>query len=204
MNQSPSLSATFLLSAMTLRACPADEVPEVAFVGRSNSGKSSTLNCITGNRKLARVGKTPGRTRALNLFEVQSGGRFVDLPGYGYAKASRQAQREWNAAAADYLQHRRNLAGLVIVTDCRRTLTDMDGTMLEWAVTRGVPCLLLLNKADKLKLNARLKALHEMQAALSGVDELSVLLFSAVSGLGKPNALEWMDATLSNLQVRSD
>ena len=122
MSDLPTLSAEFLGSAAQLWQCPQDDVVEVAFVGRSNAGKSSTLNRVASNKRLARVSKTPGRTRLINLFDTSWGFRIVDLPGYGYAKASQSERASWNAAVDEYLEHRTNLQGLVLVMDARHPL----------------------------------------------------------------------------------
>ena len=187
-----SIQASFLLSANSLEACPQDSVPEVALVGRSNSGKSSTLNPLTGNRKLARVSKTPGRTQSLNFFVAQDAGRLVDLPGYGYAKAQRTLQQDWSSVASQYLETRSNLVGLIIVVDARRMLTAMDVHMLEWTIDRDLRTLLLLNKADKLKHSVKLKTFREVEAQMKDQHLVSSLLFSAVSDVGNVEASQWI------------
>ena len=176
------LVSTFLGSADRLSACPVDAVREVCFVGRSNAGKSSTLNRLTGSRRLARVSKTPGRTQLINFFEVQSGGRLVDLPGYGFARASKSRRDAWGASIDDYLRQRSNLVGVVLVMDARRPLQAYDADMAEWCQGRAMPMLALLNKADKLKRGARLTALRTVRDELA--DRGQALLFSAQAGLG--------------------
>ncbi len=182
-----TLASTFLTSADRLERCPFDDVPEVAFVGRSNAGKSSTLNRLTGSRNLARVSKTPGRTRLINFFTVADGGRLVDLPGYGYAKAPKARREAWGRAIDDYLNQRANLVGVVLVMDVRRPLQPFDQDMMAWCGTRDVPLLTLLNKADKLKRGARNQMLRTVQAGLN--DRAWALLFSAVTGLGSAQAV---------------
>ena len=178
------LSARFLTSASTLAQCPPDDEPEVAFAGRSNAGKSSTLNRLTGSRRLARVSKTPGRTRLINFFAVQGGGRLVDLPGYGYAKAGKAERARWSQAIDDYLTRREMLAAVVLIMDARHPLQPFDVQMLDWAAQTETPLLALLNKSDKLKQGARI-AVHRAvarQLADTGVGE--AIPFSAASGLG--------------------
>ena len=178
------LSARFLTSASTLAQCPPDDEPEVAFAGRSNAGKSSTLNRLTGSRRLARVSKTPGRTRLINFFAVEGGGRLVDLPGYGYAKAGKAERARWSQAIDDYLTRREMLAAVVLIMDARHPLQPFDVQMLDWAAQTETPLLALLNKSDKLKQGARI-AVHRAvtrQLADSGVGE--AIPFSAASGLG--------------------
>ena len=180
------LTSTFLASADRLQRCPVDDVPEVCFVGRSNAGKSSTLNRLTGSKSLARVSKTPGRTQLINFFAVASGGRLVDLPGYGYAKAPKARRDAWGKAIDDYLSHRDNLVGIVLVMDARRPLQPFDKHMIDWAQTRSLPMLALLNKADKLKRNAQAQALRAVQAEMA--ERWHGMLFSAQTGLGAGEA----------------
>src|SRR5437868_744606 len=123
----------FLLSAWEPRQFPADDGAEVAFVGRSNAGKSSALNAITGRRDLARTSKTPGRTQLINFFALKERQRLADLPGYGYAKVPAEMQRHWRELMGRYVETRASLVGLAIVMDARRPLTDFDWQMLSWA-----------------------------------------------------------------------
>ena len=189
------LVCNFLTSADSLAHCPRDEEREVAFAGRSNSGKSSSLNRLTGRRNLARVGKTPGRTQLINFFAVAGGGRLVDLPGYGYAKVSKAHRQAWGRAIDDYLNERPNLAALVLVMDARHPLQPFDNDMLDWCTAREMPLLALLNKADKLKRGARTLALRNVSAALPAGG--SALLFSAADGLGRAEALAFLRSRLS-------
>lgn len=191
------LQAAFLTSAPGLRQCPPADTPEVAFAGRSNAGKSSVLNRLTGSRSTAKVSKTPGRTQLLNFFTVAGGGRLVDLPGYGYARAAREAQREWQRSVNDYLSNRRSLAGVVLVTDIRHPGQPFDVDLMQWAVASELPLLVLLNKADKLKRNAQLSALRALQAETAAAQLVTVLLFSATSGLGADDAIRWVRERLT-------
>lgn len=192
MSELPTLSAEFLSSAAQLSQCPQDDVVEVAFVGRSNAGKSSTLNRVAANKRLARVSKTPGRTRLINLFATSWGFRIVDLPGYGYAKASQSERAAWNAAVDEYLEHRANLQGLVLVMDARHPLKPFDQRMLDWASERVLSVRVLLNKADKLKRNAQFRTAAEVQRHVAGSELITVQLFSAASGLGSDELSAWM------------
>ena len=179
------LDATFLTSAPDLRRCPRDDVPEVAFAGRSNAGKSSVLNQITGNKRMAKVSKTPGRTQLLNFFDVRTGGRLVDLPGYGYAKAGKAAQAEWQRAVNNYLSHRDNLTALVLVMDIRHPNQAFDQEILAWSAASALPVRALLNKADKLSTSKQQKAVNELQRAYAQHPTLTVQAFSALRGLGR-------------------
>ena len=181
------LASEFLTSADRLDACPRDDVAEVAFAGRSNAGKSSTLNRLTGRRQLARVSKTPGRTQLINFFTVNEGGRLVDLPGYGYARAAKSRQQAWGEAVDQYLNRRPNLVGLVLVIDARHPLKPFDRDMINWCAARSLPLLTLLNKADKLKRGERAKVRRSVEAEVP--PGTRTLLFSAVTGMGAVEAI---------------
>jgi len=178
------LDATFLTSAPDLKRCPKDETPEIAFAGRSNAGKSSVLNQLTGNRRTAKVSKTPGRTQLLNFFSLNQGGRLVDLPGYGYAKASKNAQAQWQAAVNHYLSHRDNLVELILVTDIRHPNQPYDQELLDWSAASELPMHVLLNKCDKLSRSAQDKALQAFKRQHQEHPCLSVQCFSALKGIG--------------------
>lgn len=146
----PYSKAVFLKSAARVDQLPADSGYEVAFAGRSNAGKSSALNCLTGIKSLARTSKTPGRTQLINLFSLDEERRLVDLPGYGYAKVALQVKLEWQKNLAHYLEVRESLKGLIILMDIRHPLKDLDQMMIDWALNRDLPVHVLLTKADKL------------------------------------------------------
>ena len=198
-NRVSPIEAKFLTSAAALRDCPVDDVPEVAFVGRSNAGKSSTLNRLTGTRKLARVSKTPGRTQLINFFDTQLGGRLVDLPGYGYAKASRARQASWSAAVDDYLQRRDNLVAVVLVMDARHPLQPFDIAMIDWAVTRLMPLTVLLNKSDKLKQGQRAAARRTVMEKIGANERIDVVVFSAQTGAGAQETIALVSAYLRSM-----
>ena len=198
------LEATFLTSAPDLRRCPPADAPEVAFAGRSNAGKSSVLNQLSGNRRTAKVSKTPGRTQLLNFFDVRQGGRVVDLPGYGYAKATVNAQQQWQKAVNHYLSYRDSLVGLVLVMDIRHPNQPFDEDMLNWAKESELPIHILLNKADKLGRNAQQQALSHMRRLYTDHPTASMQCFSATKGTGKAQLLalliEWLAAPLENTE----
>lgn len=164
---------------------PEENGPEVAIAGRSNAGKSSFLNRIAGHRQLARVSKTPGRTQLLNFFEVRGGGRLVDLPGYGYAKATKNAQAKWQQSVNSYLSYRDCLAGVVLVMDIRHPFQPFDQELMNWSAASQLPLHILLNKADKLKSGARSQALLQAQKRLANADTVTVQCYSALTGLGQ-------------------
>lgn len=146
----PYSKAVFIKSAARVDQLPADIGYEVAFAGRSNAGKSSALNCLTGIKSLARTSKTPGRTQLINLFGLDDERRLVDLPGYGYAKVALQVKLEWQKNLAHYLEVRSSLKGLVLLMDIRHPLKDLDQMMIDWSLNRQLPVHILLTKADKI------------------------------------------------------
>lgn len=174
----------FLLSVDALRQLPVDRGLEVAFAGRSNAGKSSALNLLTGQRNLARTSKTPGRTQLLNFFEITTERYLVDLPGYGYAKVPEVRRRHWHELVQRYLSERRSLVGLVLVMDVRHPVTERDRLLLEWGADRGLAVHALLTKADKLRRGAAAATLHQVRDALASYPQTSVQLFSALNGSG--------------------
>ena len=185
----PSLftAARFTQSAPSLKQCPPDRGVEVAFAGRSNAGKSSALNALTGNRKLARTSKTPGRTQLLNFFELDDGRRLVDLPGYGFAKVPKAMKEEWDRHLAQYLQERQSLRGLILLTDIRHPLQRYDWQMLKWAALATMPVHLLLTKADKLNRGAAQNTLLKVRRELEQqgfAHNTSVQTFSALKRQG--------------------
>ncbi len=167
----------FVKSVAGLEALPADTGREVAFVGRSNAGKSSVLNALAGIRGLARASKTPGRTQLINYFSVAEGLYLVDLPGYGYARAAQAVQKQWGRLVESFFSSRRSLKGLVLVMDVRRPFSETDVQLLDWLKPLDLPVLALLNKADKISRSA---ALAVMQRAQPGLDaHIRLQLFSA-------------------------
>lgn len=176
----------FLTSAAAPAGFPADNGHEVAFAGRSNAGKSSALNAIAGVKNLARVSKTPGRTRLVNFFGLSGDQRLVDLPGYGYAEAPAAMRAGWERLMQDYFGARRSLAGLVLVMDIRQPLTAFDTQLLEWLAPRSLPVLGLLSKADKLSRGAGLRTLESLRVRVAR--EVQLQIFSAHSGAGADSA----------------
>ena len=151
MKANPYQQATFLKSAAKVSQLPEDTGIEVAFAGRSNAGKSSALNCLTGIRQLARASKTPGRTQLINLFTLgDEHSRLVDLPGYGYAKVALHIKHDWQKNLAHYLDVRQSLKGLILLMDIRHPLKDLDQMMIDWAIARDLPVHILLTKSDKI------------------------------------------------------
>jgi len=177
--------AQFLLSVNKFKQLPIDAGMEVAFAGRSNVGKSSAINVITGNHRLARTSKTPGRTQQLNFFELDDQRRLVDLPGYGYAKVPTQVRR--GKLLDRYFQERQSLIGLVLIMDIRHPLKPYDEQMLNWCDAAGLPVHVLFNKSDKLSRGAAQNCLQEVSRRLTS-EEVSLQLFSALKRSGLEQA----------------
>jgi GTP-binding protein len=190
--------ATFLRAAARLDQAPADEGREVAFAGRSNAGKSSAINTLCDQGRLARTSKRPGRTQQLVFFEIEEGRRLVDLPGYGYAKVSTAVKLQWQGVMAEYLRRRQSLAGLVVVMDIRHPLTDFDLQMLDWSRETSLPLLLLLTKSDKLNRGPGLAQLNRVRRAVAMEgDRVRVERFSSLEREGIEAVHEVLDQWLA-------
>ena len=176
--------ASFFKSAAKLSQCPENAGREVAFAGRSNAGKSSALNALTGSNKLARTSKTPGRTQLINFFQVQDDVFLVDLPGYGYAKVPEAMKKEWQHHMTDYLERRDALVGLVLLMDIRHPMKEFDQMMLNWSVSANLPLHILLTKADKLKQGAAKQVLNKLKQDLTRFPLVSTQLFSSLKRTG--------------------
>ena len=182
--------ASFSISAPNIQHLGADTGYEVAFVGRSNAGKSSALNKLARQKQLARTSKTPGRTQMINVFDLDEERRLIDLPGYGYAQVPLAMKKKWQNALSEYLHKRKCLRGVIVLMDIRHPLKDLDQDLIYWAVDANLPVLALLTKADKLKSGKRkAQTLFAREAALAFCGDVSVYAFSAQSGLGM-NELE--------------
>jgi GTP-binding protein len=198
-------AACFLTSASRLNQCPPDEGWEVAFAGRSNAGKSSAINCLTGNSKLARTSKTPGRTQLINFFSLSSRQRLVDLPGYGYAKVPEAVKRAWGRQIEQYLQNRQSLRGLILLMDVRHPLTEFDQRIIQWGMAADMPVHILLTKADKLKKGPAKSTLLKVRGALAGhADLVSIQLFSALKKTGLEELQRVLHAWLGDTSVLED
>ena len=152
MNNTYFNNAKFIGSYPSTEDLPADQGSEIAFCGRSNCGKSSILNALTNNKKLAKTSKTPGRTQSINVFEIKSNSDFkiIDLPGYGYAKVSKKMRATWGQEIEKYLMTRQCLNALCIIMDIRHPFKEDDESLIDWCESKDLPMILLLNKADKL------------------------------------------------------
>ncbi|WP_422136138.1 ribosome biogenesis GTP-binding protein YihA/YsxC [Endozoicomonas sp. ALD040] len=187
--------AKFLTSAPKLKLCPPDNGREVAFAGRSNAGKSSALNTLTGS-KIARTSKTPGRTQLINYFNIEESIHLVDLPGYGYAKVPEAVKIEWQKHLDDYLTNRESLVGLVLLVDIRHSLKEFDRMMLQWSIESRMPLHILLTKSDKLKSGVAKQALNNLKRELSEYPQISIQLFSALKKTGVDQLAQRLDTWL--------
>ncbi|MGR9071510.1 MAG: ribosome biogenesis GTP-binding protein YihA/YsxC [Gammaproteobacteria bacterium] len=186
--------AVFVKSASHVAEAPVDDGLEVAFAGRSNAGKSSAINTLTRQKSLARISKTPGRTQLLNFFQIGDRRRFVDLPGYGYAKVPTDVKKNWHRMMEKYLTERESLCGIVLVMDVRHPLTDFDWQMIAWCENAGTPLHVLLTKADKLKYGAAKNSLLKVQKELIRIAvPFQVQLFSALKASGIDEAHQRLD-----------
>jgi GTP-binding protein len=181
--------AVFFTTVNHLRDLPLHGGKEVAFVGRSNAGKSSAINTLANHTRLAYTSKTPGRTQHLNYFDL-GGNRFlVDLPGYGYAKVPPDVKAHWEGLLSEYLQTREALCGLVVIMDARHPLTELDEKMLDWFVPTGKPVHVLLTKSDKLSRQQASLTLNRVRAHLAEYfPHCSAQLFSSLKKTGTDEA----------------
>lgn len=189
--------ATFLKSAALLSQLPEDEGIEIAFAGRSNAGKSTAINVLTGIKGLAKTSKTPGRTQLINLFALDEKRRLVDLPGYGYAAVPQAIKQRWQHTLSRYLQQRNCLRGIILLMDIRHPLTEFDQHIVQWAHQAQLSLYILLTKADKLARGPALQVMKNCQKTLAQYNyEDNCQLFSALKGTGVEQArktiLHWL------------
>jgi len=196
--KNPYRQASFWFSVDSLAQLPADTGLEVAFAGRSNSGKSSAINAITEQNSLARISKTPGRTQQINFFRLDDAHRLVDLPGYGYAKVSEELKRKWQNTVEGYLNGRDSLAGILLTMDIRHPMKVFDEQMVAWCAQVNMPLHILLTKSDKLNrmgVTEAVRAVHKQLQSYPG--ESSVQAFSALKKTGVEEAItvlnRWLD-----------
>jgi GTP-binding protein len=184
-------SAAYVKSVSDPKSLPQDQLPEIAFAGRSNVGKSSALNRLINVKNLAKTSSTPGKTKLINFFLINKNLYFVDLPGYGYAKASKSMRKSWGKLVEDYLKTRENLKGTVLLIDSRRGPLEPDLQLSEWLDFYGKRKLIVLTKTDKLSRSALLKSVNKTCQILD-LDSNSLVIFSAKTGEGKDKILNWI------------
>jgi GTP-binding protein len=184
--------AEFVASYNDARNIPSDGRPQIAFAGRSNVGKSTLLNKLAGRKNLARTSKIPGRTQVINFFLINDSFFFVDLPGYGYAKAPEKARKEWSVLVDDYLENSPGLKGLIFLLDSRREPGEDERMMVDWIGARNVRFVLVLTKADKLGRGNLNKKMREIEQ----VFKTRPIPFSSRSGVGKKELIRWIEETI--------
>lgn len=177
---------TFQIGAANARDFPVDGFPEIAFLGRSNVGKSSLLNRLVGIRRIARISKTPGRTREINFFRVNGRVYFVDLPGYGYAKVPRQVRKQWQGLVQSYLDRTDRVVLAVHLVDARHEPTEQDYELAEWLEAAGMRRTVVLTKIDKLSGNGRASAVKRCAGLLNQAPAAAPVIVSSVTGEGIP------------------
>ena len=185
-------SAAYIKSVPDLKSLPQDQLPEIAFAGRSNVGKSSAMNRLVNVKNLAKTSSSPGKTKLINFFLINKNLYFVDLPGYGYAKASKSMRKSWGKLLEDYLKTRENLKGTVLLIDSRRGPLEPDLQLSEWLDFYGKRKLIVLTKTDKLSRSALLSNVKKTCQVLN-LDSDSLVLFSAKTGEGKDKILKWIE-----------
>ena len=202
--------STFFVSAAKINQLPPASIPEVCFVGRSNAGKSSALNILCNQKRLAFSSKTPGRTRLINMFGVPNPeepeeilGFLVDLPGYGFASVARDEKEEWADVLGGLLRERKSLTGIVLLIDIRRGVTTLDRRLVDWIAPTGIPVLALLTKADKFPYGQRIRAVAEVTKELAKLGTVEAIPFSSTQRIGLEETTEhivnWLQPQDSHL-----
>ena len=195
-------SAEFVKSAVWPNQFPPATMPEIAFVGRSNVGKSSLINALVGRKSLAKTSNTPGRTQLINFFTVNSSLFFVDLPGYGFAKVPRSVKKDWGDMIETYLRERRNLALVVFILDVRRDPSADDLSLRDWLDHYRIPYAAILTKADKLSNQQALGRKKLIEKAMGKGASGNTILFSAKTRKGSEELWQFIERHLSGLENR--
>jgi GTP-binding protein len=173
------------ITAVAPAQYPQGNIPEVVLAGRSNAGKSSLINTLLGRKKLARVGSSPGKTRQINFYNIDNTLRFVDFPGYGYAKVSKTEQMSWGKLTNTYLSTRKQLAAVILVLDIRHEPSEHDQMMYDWIIQKNMPFVIAATRCDKLPRTKVEKAVLDMRNYLDVPENIGVIAFSAINRWGK-------------------
>jgi len=195
-------SAEFIKSAVWPPQYPPATLPEIAFVGRSNVGKSSLMNTLVGRKQLAKTSQTPGRTQLINFFSINKGISFVDLPGYGFARVPRSVKKDWGDMIETYLRERQNLAMVIFILDIRRDPSDDDLSLLDWLEYYRIPFTVILTKSDKLSNNQAIARKRMIEKLLGGKTQQVTMLFSAKTQKGREELWKMIENHLSSLKSR--
>lgn len=190
------IDAEFLKTAVNKEQYPDSDLPEIALAGRSNVGKSSLINCITNRTKLARTSSSPGKTATINFYDIQKKYRFVDLPGYGYAKVSKSEKERWANMIEEYLSSRSNLVTVILLVDARHKPSNDDITMMNWIRSIGYSPLVVATKTDKVKKSELEKNLTLIYDILQLDDDSVLFPFSAVTRQGKDDVSEYINSVI--------
>jgi len=193
------ISAEFVKSAVWPPQYPPATLPEIAFVGRSNVGKSSLINTLVGRKKLAKTSNTPGRTQLINFFTINEKMSFVDLPGYGFAKVAQSVKKDWGNMIEAYLRERQCLALVVLILDIRRDPSEDDLSLRDWLENYRIPYLYILTKTDKLSNNQTIARQRAIERTLGVSSGKKPILFSAITQKGKEDIWQFMEDHLSSL-----
>jgi GTP-binding protein len=179
------LSAEFLTGAVSCKQYPDSVCPELAFVGRSNVGKSSLINSLLNRNKLVKTSQTPGKTQEINFFKINSSFIFADLPGYGFAKVPQVVQKRWKKMIEDYLLKRETLLAVIFIIDMRRNPSPLDLNLKVWLETHGIEYLLIATKVDKLSQSEATKQIKKLNVTYFSEGEDKLLVYSSKSGKGR-------------------
>ncbi|AJA48741.1 putative GTP-binding protein EngB [Clostridium pasteurianum DSM 525 = ATCC 6013] len=182
--------AEFIISAVKREQYPKDQLPEIAFVGRSNVGKSSIINALTNRKKLVKVSGTPGKTRLINFFLINDNSYFVDLPGYGYAKISKEQKKDWGKIIETYLKNRNPLKKVVLLLDCRRIPNEDDILMYNWIKHYGYNCMIISTKSDKLNRSELSKSENTIRKTLKLQENEKISFYSSLKKAGTEELLD--------------
>ncbi|MEN6623103.1 MAG: ribosome biogenesis GTP-binding protein YihA/YsxC [Smithella sp.] len=193
------LNAEFIKSAVLPSQYPPATMPEIAFAGRSNVGKSSLINTVVGRKNLAKTSNTPGRTQLINFFAINDEISFVDLPGYGFAKVSRSVKRDWGEMIETYLKTRQNLILVILILDIRRDPSKDDLSLKDWLENYRIPYLCILTKSDKLSNNQAINRQRIIEKNLQKSANIKTILFSALTQKGKNEIWQVLDAYLQSI-----
>ena len=195
------IEATFVTSASSRAGYPAEALPEIAFAGRSNVGKSALINCLVGRRRLASTSSTPGKTRLLNFFSINRKLGFVDLPGYGYARVPELIKKGWAPMVEEYLQTRGTLKGVVVIVDVRRELDQREYDLIGFLRERSIPPIVVATKADKLAKKEIAEKEKLVQGSLRATGINRLILFSSVTGMGRKELWAEINKTVGGPNV---
>jgi GTP-binding protein len=193
-------SAEFIKSAVWPPQYPPATLPEIAFVGRSNVGKSSLMNTLVGRKQLAKTSQTPGRTQLINFFSINKAMFFVDLPGYGFARVPRSVKKDWGDMIETYLRERQNLAMVIFILDIRRDPSEDDLSLRDWLKYYRIPFTVVLTKSDKLSNNQAIGRKRMIEKLLGASTEKKTILFSAKTQKGREDLWEIIESHLSSLK----